>query len=113
IDAKPTELSPEQKMRAAKHAPVVTALLDAFTNDSPIFSRDGTKVLFHSDRAGTPQLYLGEVAKPGAPPIAIAHGLERADFAEFTRDGRSILFLRDQRGDENCRIYKVALEGKD
>ena len=76
-------------MRAAKHAPVVTALLDAFTNDSPIFSRDGTKVLFHSDRAGTPQLYLGEVA----------HGLERADFAEFTRDGRSILFLRDQGGD--------------
>src|SRR5438105_13738673 len=61
IDAKPTELSPEQKMRAAKHAPVVTALLDAFTNDSPIFSRDGTKLLFHSDRAGTPQLYLGEV----------------------------------------------------
>jgi dipeptidyl aminopeptidase/acylaminoacyl peptidase len=113
IDARPTELSAEQKTRAAARAPLVTALLDAFTSDSPTFSRDGTKVLFHSDRAGSPQLYLGEVAKPGEPPIAIAHGPERADFAEFTRDGRSILFLRDQGADENFRIYKVGLDGKD
>jgi len=109
-DAAPTQLTPEQKTRDAARAPLATALIDAFTNGAPQFSRDG-KVLFQSNRGGSPQLYLADAANPSAPPIAITRGPERTDFADFTRDGKAILFLRDQGADENFRIYRVGLDG--
>ena len=110
--AKPSELTQEQKMRAGARAPLAIALIDAYTNRTPVFSPDGRKVLFQSNREGSPQLYLGEADKPGAAPGTLSHGPERADYADFTRDGKSVLFLRDQGADENFRIYRVGLDGK-
>jgi Tol biopolymer transport system component len=110
--APPTQLTEEQKARGNARAPLATALIDAFVNGQPDFSPDGTKVLFQSNREGSPQLYLADATNPASPPLAISHGPERTDFAAFTRDGRSILFLRDQGADENFRIYRVGLDGK-
>jgi len=111
-DAQPTELTPEQKARDAARVPLASALVDAYTNETPIFSRDRKRVLFRSDRDGSPQLYLGDATHPEAPALALTHGPERVSDAEVTRDGRSVVFLRDQGADENFRIWKVGLDGK-
>jgi dipeptidyl aminopeptidase/acylaminoacyl peptidase len=111
-DASPTERTPEQRARDEARAPLANALLDAYSNGTPDFSPDRKKVLFASRRGENREYYLGEVASPSAPPVAVTHGPERATSAFFARDGKSVLFLRDTGADENFRIYQVGLDGK-
>jgi dipeptidyl aminopeptidase/acylaminoacyl peptidase len=113
VDANPTERTPEQKARDDARAPLANAIMDAFPNALPRFSPDGKKLLFVSRRDGNREFYVADVASPAAPPVLVTHGTERASDAVFTRDGKSVLFLRDTGADENFRIYKVGLDGKD
>ena len=112
-DASPTQRTPDQKARDDARAPIANAILSAYTNFAPTLSPDRTKVLFASRRDGNREFYLGDVARPTAPPTAITHGTERANDAAFTRDGKAVLFIRDRGADENDRIYRVGLDGKD
>ena len=74
-------------------------------------TRDNKRVLFGSDRDGTPQAYLGRFDDKSAPPAAITRGPERVAWATFTRDETAILFVRDQGADEFFAIYRVGLDG--
>jgi Tol biopolymer transport system component len=75
------------------------------------WSPDGKRFVFGSQRDGIPEIYLGEVAAPGATPQALTSGPESALWAGFTSDGKSILFLRDSKGDGNYHIFRVAADG--
>jgi hypothetical protein len=111
-NAEPDILTAAQKAADAARAPLATALVDAFGNSAPLFTRDGKRVVFNSSRDGSSQLYIADVASPGALPLALTRGPESVDQADVTRDGKSVFFTRDEGGDENFRIYKVGLDGK-
>ncbi len=106
----PTVLSTAQRQKDAAAAPRVRALLDAFENTSGVLSPDGKQLLFRSNRDGLPELYLGDVARPGAPPRKLAGGGERIASAIFTRGGRSVLFRSDHGADESFHIFLLRLD---
>jgi dipeptidyl aminopeptidase/acylaminoacyl peptidase len=113
--AEPTTRTPEQLARDAALAVEAAAVYDAFANRIGGFvgqlTPDAKRILFGSNRDGSPQLYVGEVARPSAPPVPVTKGPERVEWAALTRDGRFVLFTRDRGADENSRIYRVGLDG--
>jgi dipeptidyl aminopeptidase/acylaminoacyl peptidase len=111
-DSNPTELTAEQKARDDARRPLADAIIAAYSNYDARFSPDRKKVLFGSRRSGNREIYLADVARPDAAPVAITQGSERAENAFFSRDGKSIFFSRDTGSDENFRIYQVGLDGK-
>jgi dipeptidyl aminopeptidase/acylaminoacyl peptidase len=86
-------------------------LLDAYENWGGVLSPDGTKLLFRSDRGGVAELYVADVASPGAPATKIIAGPERVASAVFTRDGGSVIFRKDTGANEIFHIYRAATDG--
>jgi dipeptidyl aminopeptidase/acylaminoacyl peptidase len=118
VDASPTVLDFEQKARDKALVPQASAIVDAYSNMPSAFSslaatlsRDKKRVLYASNRDGVPEIYVGDVRKPGEAPLAITKGPERAIWAAFTRDDKFILFTRDEGADENWRIWRAAPDG--
>jgi dipeptidyl aminopeptidase/acylaminoacyl peptidase len=113
----PTIRAPAQLARDGELAVRAAAVIDAFQNRIAGFggalANDGRTLVFGSTRDGSPQLYLGDPASPGAPPRALTRGPERVAAATLTRDGRSVLFSRDRGADENARIFRIGLDGSD
>ncbi|MBN2243584.1 MAG: S9 family peptidase [Acidobacteria bacterium] len=107
----PTLLTQDQRTRDRALEFEAAAVLDAFANFNTRLSPDGGKVLFLSDRSGSVQAYIGEVARPAAPAIQITDGADGLHWANFTADGGRIVFTRDAGRDENYRIYRVNLDG--
>jgi len=113
--AEPTVRTPAQLARDAELAARAKAVIDAYQNRIAGFggalSHDGKTVFFGSNRHGSPQLYAGDLARPGEPPLAITSGPERVLSAALSRDGTRLLFTRDRGADENSKIYSIALDG--
>jgi dipeptidyl aminopeptidase/acylaminoacyl peptidase len=91
----------------AKVAPIV----DAFLNSAAIFTRDGKRVVFVSNRDGLPQLYVADAARPNSPARRLLDWPQRMQIVQTTPDGKSLLFRSDQGADENWSIWKVDLDG--
>jgi Tol biopolymer transport system component/dienelactone hydrolase len=112
----PTVRTPAQLARDAELAKRAAAVIDAYQNHvfgfGGALSHDGRRVVFGSNRDGSPQLYAGEVRRPADPPVAITTGPERVLSAVLSRDGTRVLFTRDMGADENARIFAVSLDGK-
>ena len=49
----------------------IDQLVDIKHPSDPVWSPDGTRVLFVWDRAGVSNLYVGDVAKPSTEPSAL------------------------------------------
>lgn len=115
--AEPTVRTPGELARDAELAKKAEAVIGAYQNrffGFPGFlTHDKRKIVFGSNRDGSPQLYLGDVANRSAKPVAITRGPERVVGATITRDGRSILFTRDRGADENTHVYRVPAGGGD
>jgi hypothetical protein len=99
----PTKLTEEQHQRDLALAPRAAAMVDAYSNMNGIFTslvaqttKDGKHVLFGSNRDGTPQIFLGEVAHPFDAPRALTTGPERSIWAALTWDGKYVVYNRDQ-----------------
>ncbi|HEY8038415.1 MAG TPA: hypothetical protein VIF15_01425, partial [Polyangiaceae bacterium] len=114
----PTVLTDEERARDLLLTPRAAALVDAYSNMNGIFTslvaqltRDRKHVLYGSNRDGMPEIYLGDVGKPGDPPRALTSGPERSVWAALTWDGKYALYNRDQGADENWHIWRVALDG--
>jgi dipeptidyl aminopeptidase/acylaminoacyl peptidase len=111
----PTERTPAEQQRDAELAQRAAAVVDAFQNRifgfGGLLSHDGKRVIFGSNREGSPQLYVGDVASPSAPPRRLTPGAERVQTATLSRDGKWVLFTRDRGADENSHIYRVPLDG--
>lgn len=110
----PTQRTPAQLERDRALEARAALVVDAFQNRIAGFggalTHDRKRVVFGSNRDGSPQLYLGEVAKPSAAPKQLTKG-ERVQSASLTRDGKWILFTRDRGADENAHIYRIGLDG--
>ncbi len=118
VDSNPTSLTEAERGRDKALAPRATAIVDAYGNVGSIFSslvaqlsRDRKRVVYGSQRDGVPEIFVGEVDRPGEAPRAITHGPERAIWASFTRDDRYVIFTRDEGADENWRIWRAAPDG--
>lgn len=116
--SEPTALTEEQRRRDLELAPGATALIDAYANMNGIFTslvaqltKDKRHVLFGSNRDGTPQIYLGDVAHPAEPPRALTKGPDRSIWAALTADGKYAIYNRDAGADENWHLWRVALDG--
>ncbi len=73
----------------------LNALLSVHENFGGALSPDGTKLLFRSDRDGVAELYIADVAHPGAPATKLVAGPERVASAVWAAGGRVILLRRD------------------
>jgi dipeptidyl aminopeptidase/acylaminoacyl peptidase len=115
IEAKAPTSDPDAPTGAAaardrELAEKASAFIDVFVNTEPVFSRDGKRIIFLSDRDGLPQLYVAD-ARPDAPATRIAKTDERMSSPVATRDGKSVIFRSDRGGDENWSFFKVDLDG--
>ena len=111
----PTRRTEAELARDSKLEPRAAAVVDAYQNRIAGFggalTHDRRRVVFGSNRDGSPQLYLGEVASPSVAPRRLTDGPERVQTAALSRDGRFLLFTRDRGADENSHVYRLALDG--
>jgi dipeptidyl aminopeptidase/acylaminoacyl peptidase len=113
VDATPDTPSGASAARDAELAKSAASLIDAFTNSAPVFTRDGKRVVFVSNRDGLPQLYIADATKPAAPATRLVTTTERTTAAVMTPDGKAIVFGSDHGADENWSLFRVGLDGKD
>lgn len=71
---------------------------------SPVYSPDGGRIAFRSDRSGEEQLWIANA--DGSNPVQITHGNVKPSVGRWSPDGRSLVFNDPQTSD----IYTVALE---
>lgn len=114
----PTVLTAEQLQRDRDRVALAESIVDAYPNWNGFFSSlvanwspNGKHIVFGSLRDGLPEIYVGEVAKPSAPPRPITRGPDRAIWGRYTVDGKQIIFLRDANGDENHHIWRMNADG--
>jgi len=114
----PTVLTAEQVQRDQSRVALAQSIVDAYPNWDGFFSSlvanwspDGKQIIFGSLRDGLPEIYVGEVAKPDAPPRRVTLGTERAIWARYTVGGKRIVFLRDKDGDEKHHIWRISADG--
>ncbi len=110
----PSKVSPDPPTgspREAELAKKATAIVDAFTNNDPVFTRDGKRVVFLSNRDGLPQMYVADVDRPEAPPTRIVKTTERINGVLPLPDGKSLIFESDHGADENWSVFTCGLDG--
>ena len=97
--------------RVAELSRKASALVDAFVNNEALFTRDGKRVVFVSNRDGLPQLYAADASRPDSPPRRLVQSKERVTLDETTPDGKSVLFRSDVGADEKWSIWRVDVDG--
>ncbi|HEY0484291.1 MAG TPA: prolyl oligopeptidase family serine peptidase [Kofleriaceae bacterium] len=111
VNANPDTPSGADAARDAELAKAASAAIDAFVNNEPLFTRDGKRIVFVSNRDGLPQIYIADAAKPDAPARRLVTSTERQTGAVPTPDGKALVFLSDHGADENWSYFRVNLDG--
>jgi dipeptidyl aminopeptidase/acylaminoacyl peptidase len=111
VNADPDTPAGADAARDAELAKAATAAIEAFSNAQPVFTRDGKRVVFVSDRDRLPQLYVADAGKPDAPATRLVISTERVTSAALTPDGKALVFLSDHGADENWSYFRVNLDG--
>jgi dipeptidyl aminopeptidase/acylaminoacyl peptidase len=97
--------------RDAELAQQVALYVDAFGNGNAVFSRDGSKIVFQSNRDGLPQLYVADAKAPEAPATRLTQTTERVMEGLPLPDGQNVLYASDKGADENWSFFVVPLAG--
>ena len=108
--AKPDVPGGAAAKRDAELAARAAGFVDAFVNTGPAFTRDGSKVVFASNRDGLPQLYVA--GGPDEPARRVLATDQRVSGITPAPDGKSVLFMSDTGADECWYFYRVGLDGK-
>jgi Tol biopolymer transport system component len=84
---------------------------DSFWNDDPVWSPDGSKILFTSDRAGTSDLYV--MNADGTEVRRLTDGPGTARFPSWSPDGTMIAFTAYPEGTlyESAHLYVMNADG--
>ena len=80
-----------------------------FNDDAPVWSPDGHRLAFRSDRHGPPDLYVIDAASPGSEKVLLAlDGVQQSE--DWSPDGRFLAYTESNRttGDD---IWLLPLEG--
>ena len=80
---------------------------DAGTDGSPVWTPDGSKLVFTSARSGVPQIYVMPADSGEAQPLTSSAGGNQAP--AVSPDGHTIAFVSIRDGAP--RIYRMALDG--
>jgi len=88
-----------------------THVLSAFSNGSPILSRDGKTLAYRSNRDGTLTLYAASTSDPKAPPRRLVASDERIAFVGRVPGTDTLIWTSDRGADERFRIFAGALDG--
>jgi dipeptidyl aminopeptidase/acylaminoacyl peptidase len=107
----PDKPTGDDAARDAELAKDATDIYDAFYDQSPLISPDGTKVVFKSNRDGIPTLYVADPNKGDSKVTRLVPSNERVSDFFYVDGGKSILFLSDKSADENWSYFKVGLDG--
>ncbi|MFN0007654.1 MAG: prolyl oligopeptidase family serine peptidase [Planctomycetota bacterium] len=99
-----------QAKRDAEFAERAAGFVDAFVNTGAAFTRDGSKVVFASNRDGLPQLYVA--GSPDEPATRVLTTSQRVSGITPAADGKSVLFMSDTGADECWSFFRVGLDGK-
>jgi dipeptidyl aminopeptidase/acylaminoacyl peptidase len=102
---------PSGSPREAELAKQITAIFDAFTDNLAIFSRDGRRIIFVSNRDGLPQLYVSAADQPEGPATRLLSTTERMANPTTLADGKSLIYLSDRGADEKWSVFRCALDG--
>ena len=102
---------PKGSQRVVELAKRAKALVDAFSDNEPVFTRDGKRVVFISNRDGLPQAYVAGVDRPEAPPTRILTTTERINAPLPLSDGKTLIFRSDRGADENWSVSTCFLDG--
>ena len=78
-------------------------------NAYPRLSQDGTRILYQSDRTGTWQLFIMDIAT-GAQQ-RITHDAHNNNFVDWSADNEWVAFVSDRDGNEE--IYRMRTDGRD
>lgn len=82
---------------------------DDFENIHPVFSPDGTKIAFVSDRSGNSDIWVMNSGSLGIEQITFANSIQT--YPAWSPDGDKIAFASNEGGDYN--IWKVTLSDVD
>jgi len=97
--------------RIRQFVKTAAAIVDAFTDGEAVFTRDGKRVVFVSNRDGLPQLYVADAARPEAPATRLVTSSQRTTGAIPLADGKRVLFRSDTGADENWSLFVCNLDG--
>ena len=103
--------APADSPRVRQLAKTAGAIVDAFTDGGAVFTRDGKRVVFVSNRDGLPQLYVADTGRPETPPARLVTSSQRTTGAIPLADGKRILFRSDTGADENWSLFVCNLDG--
>ncbi|MEX0691255.1 MAG: S9 family peptidase [Gemmatimonadales bacterium] len=79
------------------------------TKATPRLSPDGTRLAWIAPRDGVLNIWVGQV--DGSDPKPVTNDRERGIRSYlWTHDGTAVLYVQDVGGDENWRLYRVALD---
>src|SRR5262245_5411855 len=87
--------------------PKQVLMKEGVKNAYPHWSRDGSRILFQSNRAGTWQLFV--MNADGSHETQLTRGDSNNDRADWSPDNRTIAFVSDRDGNEE--IYVMAADG--
>lgn len=110
VDATPDKAKGD--VREAEFGKLAAGYVDAFSNGAPHLTPDRKRVVFGSNRDGLPQVYVGEVGKPGDKPLRVVQTTERAQVSALTKDGKTVIYKADTGADENWSFWRVGIDGK-
>ncbi|MEJ7599484.1 MAG: prolyl oligopeptidase family serine peptidase [Kofleriaceae bacterium] len=99
--------APPQPDLAAQAA----GIADAFSNVNATLTRDGSQVVFASNREGSYALYVADVADPASPARKLLAWPQPIEGASLTGDGKALVFTADAGGNELPLLYRMALAG--
>ena len=86
-------------------------IFGAFGNGMPRLSRDGSALLFRSNRDGLPQVYVAQSNAPESVPRRLLATQERISFLEMVPGSDTVLFSSDKGADENFSVFSVNVDG--
>jgi Tol biopolymer transport system component len=78
---------------------------DPASDAGPVWSPDGTRILFHSDRAGNDDLYA--MAADGSDVVRLTDDPADDDFGDWSPDGTMIAFVSERDGDREIYLMKA------
>ncbi len=105
----PDTLTGDAAQRVAELTRQVAGPIDAFLNTSPVFTRDGKRIVFLSTRDGLPQPYVATI---GGEPTRIATTSQRIGALIAAPGGKDVVFSSDTNADEHWSFFRVGLDGK-
>jgi dipeptidyl aminopeptidase/acylaminoacyl peptidase len=103
-------LTPAQLARDRATAAKIAPIIDAFADTEPHLLRDN-RVVYVSNRAGLPAIYVADSRQPDRPPKKLPTPDERVGVVRVLPDERAVLFTSDVKSDGNFRIFRVNVDG--